>query len=138
MLYTKSAMNDLQNKTAFDLPYSSVYPAGNTYYISGHTGVDIPTKTASSDITEQTQKAFANLAETLKKYGLSFDNIVKTTVFLTDMGDFSAVNNVYTTYFRDPKPARTTVAVRELPRVANIPLRVEIEAIAVTPNSQTS
>jgi 2-iminobutanoate/2-iminopropanoate deaminase len=123
-------MQDTKAAAAFGLPYSTVFKAGDYYYISGHTGVDIPTKTASQNIQEQTTKVFENLADTMQAHGLSFTDIVKTTLFLTDMDDFSEVNEVYVTYFNDPKPARTTVAVRELPRVANVPLKVEIEAVA--------
>lgn len=115
---------------AFGIPYSTIRQAGDFYYISGHTGVNITAKTASPDIKDQTRDLFKNLEETLKIYGLNFNHIVKTTVFLTSMEDFAQMNEVYATYFSDPKPARSTVAIRELPRVADIPLRVEIEAIA--------
>ena len=81
----------------------------------GHTGVDIPTKTASPDIATQTRKLFANLVETLSAEGLGLDDIVKTTVFLVDMADAEAFNKVYGSIFNDPKPARSNVAVRELP-----------------------
>lgn len=119
-------------KAAFNLPYSPVRQVGNLYCISGHTGVHIPTKTASADIKKQTEKMFENLAQTLSTVDLYSYNIVKTTVYLTDMSDFPIVNEVYATYFaNDPKPARTAIAVRELPRVADVPLKVEIEAIAV-------
>lgn len=117
---------------AFGLPYSPIRRVGDWYFISGHTGVDIPTKTADPDIKIQTAKLFANLADTLKTHNLMFNDIVKTTIFLTDMDDFAVVNEVYTAYFHgEQKPARSTVAVRELPRVADIPLKIEIEAIAV-------
>lgn len=126
-----------QKKAAFDLPYSPVrqVPPGYTiFYVSGHTGVDIPTRTASPDIVGQTRKLFTNLIETLKAEGLNIDNVVKTTVFLVDMADSAVFNEVYASMFNDPKPARSTVAVRELPRVADVPLLVEIEAIvAVKP-----
>jgi len=120
-------------KAAFNLPYSPTrqVPAGYTlFYVSGHTGVDIPTKTASPDIAAQTRKLFANLVETLNAEGLGLDDIVKTTVFLVDMADAEAFNRVYGSMFNNPKPARSNVAVRELPRVANVPLLVEIEAVA--------
>ena len=117
-------------KAAFGLPYSTIRKVGDFYYISGHTGVDLTTKTAAPDIKGQTINLFKNLEETLKTHELTFDDIIKTTVFLTDMGEFGAMNEVYVTYFKDPKPARSTVAIRELPRVANVPLKVEIEAVA--------
>ncbi len=119
------------NKAAFNLPYSPVRQVGNMYFVSGHTGVDIATASASLGVTEQTHKVFKNLKVTLQAHGLTLDDIVKTTIFLTDMGDFPAVNEVYANYFKDPKPARSTVAVRELPRVAgDTNLKVEIEAVA--------
>lgn len=122
-------MNQSTN-AAFGLPYSTIRQVGDFYYISGHTGVDLSTKTAAPDIKGQTINLFKNLEETLKTYNLDFNDIVKTTVFLTDMGEFAAMNEVYVTYFNDLKPARSSVAIRELPRVANVPLKVEIEAIA--------
>lgn len=124
-------MKDTQKPAGFNLPYSPVYQIENTYYISGHTGVDTLTGKASPDIVEQTMKLFDNISASLMQYGLNLDNIVKTTVFLTDMSDFAAMNKVYATYFNSPLPARSTVAVRELPRVADVPLKVEVEAIAV-------
>ena len=124
-------MQNQLTSAAFNLPYSPIRQVENWYFISGHTGVDIPTKTADSDVKKQTSKVFKNLADTLKTYDLNFDDIVKTTIFLTDMGDFADVNEVYATYFTsEPKPARSSIAVRELPRVAGIPLKVEIEAVA--------
>ena len=123
-------MSTLTN-AAFGLPYSTIRQVGDFYYISGHTGIDLSTKTAAPDMKNQTINLFKNLEETLKTQGLTFNDIVKTTVFLTDMGEFSAMNEVYVTYFSDPKPARSTVAIRELPQVADVPLKVEIEAIAV-------
>ncbi len=124
-------MSDDSTSAAFGLPYSTIRHAGDFYYISGRTGVDIATKSAMPDITNQTKKLFETLAETLKTYGLTYNDIIKTTVFLTDMGDFVAMNAIYVNYFVDPKPARSTIAVRELPRVAgDTPLRVEIEAVA--------
>lgn len=123
-------MSTLTN-AAFGLPYSTIRQVGDFYYISGHTGIDLSTKTAAPDMKNQIVNLFKNLEETLKTQGLTFNDIVKTTVFLTDMGEFSAMNEVYVTYFSDPKPARSTVAIRELPRVADVPLKVEIEAIAV-------
>ena len=115
---------------AFDLPYSPIRKIDNFYFISGHTGVDVSTKTASEDIKLQTIKVFENLADTLTVHNLTFNDLVKTTIYLTDMEGFSIVNEVYKTYFDNPKPARTTIAVRDLPHVADIPLKVEIEAIA--------
>jgi len=122
------------NQAAFNLPYSPVKQAGNFYYISGHTGVDISTGSASTDVVGQTHKVFENLEHSMQEFNLSLQDIVKTTIFLTDMGDFQRVNEVYATYFPNSKPARSTVAVRELPRVAgDTGLKVEIEAVAYKP-----
>ena len=112
-------------------PYSSIRQVGDMYFTAGHTGVDMTTKTVDKSIRAQTTKTLDNLADTLKSMGLTLDDIIKTTVFVTDMGDFAAVNEAYVTRFNEPRPARSTVAVKELPRVAtNDPLKVEIEAIA--------
>ena len=74
----------------------------------------------------QARRVMDNLGALLKAAGLSFDHVVRTTVFLADMNDFAAVNEVYASYFRDPKPARVTVQAARLPRDA----RIEIDAIA--------
>lgn len=111
-------------------PYTPIVKAGATYYVSGQVGVDPITKTCSGDITSQTRQALANLKDVLKTEGLDMGNVVKTTVFLTDMGNFAAMNKEYVKHFDEPRPARSTVAVKELPRLANTPLLVEIEAVA--------
>ncbi|MEK7152903.1 MAG: Rid family detoxifying hydrolase [Patescibacteria group bacterium] len=114
-------------------PYSPVRKAGDLYFVSGQIGVDPATKTASADIAEQTHQVFANLKDVLTSVGLDLDRVVKTTIFLTDMADFAVVNEVYVGYFAEPRPARGTVAVKELPRVAgDIPIKIEIEAVAST------
>jgi 2-iminobutanoate/2-iminopropanoate deaminase len=78
------------------------------------------------DIAAQTRRVFDNLAAVLKAGGRSFADVVRTTVFLADMNDFAAVNEVYGTYFTEPYPARATVQVARLPKDA----RVEIDVIA--------
>ena len=80
----------------------------------------------SGDIGEQTRRIFQNLGEILKAAGASFDHVVRTTVYLADMGDFAAMNEVYGTYFSTPAPARSTVQAARLPKDA----RVEIDLIA--------
>lgn len=123
-------MSDKQAKTFG--PYSPVRQVGELYFTAGQVGVDFATKTADADVRVQTAKALDNLAQTLAEVGLSLGDVVKTTLFLTNMDDAGAVNEVYMQYFTiDPRPARSTVAVKELPRVAtNTPLKIEIEAIA--------
>ena len=112
-------------------PYSPVRQAGNLYFTAGHTGADPATKTVDPDIKAQTTAALDALAETLAGVGLTLDDVVKTTIFVADMADFAAVNEVYMTRFAEPRPARSTVAAKELPRVAtNGPLLIEIEAVA--------
>jgi 2-iminobutanoate/2-iminopropanoate deaminase len=112
-------------------PYSPLRGAGSTYYISGQIGLNPAGKTAAADIAGQTRQALENLSAVLQTAGLKLDNVVKTTVFLTDMGEFAAMNDVYLEYFSEPRPARSSVEVAGLPRIANVPLKVEIEAIAL-------
>ena len=119
-------------------PYSPIRRVGDMYFTAGHVGVDTATKVADEDVAAQTTKALDNLAETLADAGLSLDDIVKTTVFVTDMADFTAINEAYVQRFNEPRPARSTVAVKELPRLAmNGPVKVEIEAIAIKPERET-
>lgn len=117
-------------------PYAPVRRAGNTYYTAGHVGVDPATKTAAADITGQTKQALENLKYTLATMSVGMDDVVKTTIFLADMADFAAMNDVYLGYFSEPRPARSTVAVKELPRVGGkVPILVEIEAVAYEEDS---
>src|SRR5690242_16442206 len=114
-------------------PYAPVRQTGDLYFVSGQVGVDPDTKTASEDIAEQTHQALKNLKSMIEGAGLTLDHIVKTTVFLVDMGDFPVVNEVYMGYFNEPRPARSTVCVKELPRVAgDTPIKIEIEAVATS------
>ena len=112
-------------------PYSPIRQADDVYFVSGQVGVDPATKQAAESVAEQTKQVLENMRSLLEAKGLSMQDVVKTTIFVTDMGDFAAVNEVYVTYFAEPRPARATVAVAELPRVAgDVPIKVEIEAIA--------
>lgn len=111
-------------------PYTPVRQVGDLYFVSGQVGVDFNTKTAGTDITAQTTKALDNLAATLATVGLTLNDVVKTTVFLTNLDDVSVFNGIYTARFSGQRPARSMVAVSELPRVADCPLIVEIEAVA--------
>jgi 2-iminobutanoate/2-iminopropanoate deaminase len=110
-------------------PYSQAVAAGPYVFTSGQIGLDpLSGQLVNGDAAEQTRQVMANLAAVLAAAGLSFADVVKTTIFLTDMNDFAAVNEVYGESFEDaPPPARSTVAVAALPRGA----RVEIEAIAL-------
>jgi 2-iminobutanoate/2-iminopropanoate deaminase len=113
-------------------PYSQAIRAGNLLFASGQIPIDPVTgAVVAGDIAAQTRRVFENIAGVLKAAGGSFDHVVKTTVFLTDMNDFAAMNAVYGEYFAQPAPARSTVQVARLPRDA----RVEIEIVAVLSTS---
>lgn len=108
-------------------PYSHAVEAGGFVYLSGQTPVNPATgMLAEGGIGVQTAQVFANLFAVLKAAGLSQDDVVKVNVFLTDMGNFKGMNEVYAAQFSEPYPARSTVGVRELPLGA----MVEIELIA--------
>ena len=108
-------------------PYSHAIDAGDLVFLSGQTPVDSATgKLVEGDITAQTMQCFKNLFNVLKAAKLTSDNVVKVSVFLTDMKDFAAMNEVYKTQFKEPYPARTTIGVAALPLNA----QVEIEMIA--------
>ncbi|TMQ67054.1 MAG: hypothetical protein E6K77_00295 [Candidatus Eisenbacteria bacterium] len=101
--------------------------AGRWIVSSGQVGLDPATgKLVSGGVGPETDRALRNLEAVLKAANAGLGDVVKTTVFLADMGDFAAMNEVYGGFFPDPKPARSTVAVRTLPRDA----RVEIEVWA--------
>ncbi|MEM8973442.1 MAG: Rid family detoxifying hydrolase [Pseudomonadota bacterium] len=108
-------------------PYSLAIEDDGTLYISGQIHID-PSRGAllEGTIGEQTKQCLENLKSVLSSAGYDFSNIVKTTVFLVDMADFPAMNEVYATYMVEPFPARSTIQVAGLPLGA----RVEIEAIA--------
>ena len=109
-------------------PYSQAVKAGNTLYISGQVAL-IP-ETGSMDnksIQEETHRVMKNLGEILKAAGLNYSNVVKSTIFVKDLNNFVAINQVYGEYFTSEPPARETVEVSRLPKDAN----VEISCIAV-------
>lgn len=108
-------------------PYSPAVEAGNLVYFSGQIPIDSATgKIIEGDIKAQTHQCFKNLSSVLKAAGSSYDDIVKTTVYLTDMNDYAVVNEIYGEYFKAPHPARTAIAVAALP----LGSKVEIEVIA--------
>jgi 2-iminobutanoate/2-iminopropanoate deaminase len=109
-------------------PYSQAIRAGQLLFLSGQIPLDAASgQIVEGDVAAQTRRVMENLGAVLKAAGLSFDAVVRTTIFLTDMNDFSKVNEVYGAYFSPPAPARATVQVAQLPRGA----RVEIDAIAI-------
>lgn len=107
-------------------PYSHANAAGETIYISGQLGLDPETGVLAEGVEAQAKTGFENLKTILTEVGVSFENVVKTTVFLTDMNDFAAVNDIYAQYFTGEYPARSCVQVAALPKGASF----EIEAIA--------
>ena len=108
-------------------PYSQAIRAGALLFVSGQIPIDPATGAlVEGDIATQTHRVFANLRAILEAAGASLDHVVRSTVYLADMDDFAAVNDVYGTYFSSPAPARATVQAARLPKDA----RVEIDVIA--------
>ncbi len=108
-------------------PYSQAIQVGNLIYTSGQLPIDPATGSfPEGGIKEQTRQSLKNVQAILESAGLSMANVVKTTVFLADMGDFADMNAVYSEFFTEPYPARSAVAVKTLPKSAQI----EIEVIA--------
>jgi len=116
-----------ENAPAAIGPYSQAIRFGNMLFCSGQIPLDPLTgEVVAGDISVQTERVMANIAAVLKASGAGFDDVIKTTVFLVDMADFAAMNGVYARYFENHKPARSTVAVKSLPRG----VQVEIEVLA--------
>jgi len=108
-------------------PYSSALAADGWLFISGQVPIDPQSGSmVGGDIAAQTRRVLDSIGALLAAAGLSFSNVVRTTVFLADMNDFAAMNEVYRAYFSEPFPARSTVQAARLPRDA----RIEIDAIA--------
>ena len=107
-------------------PYSQAVTANGFLFISGQLGVTPSGEFAGADVKSQAQRSLQNLQAILSEAGLSFENAVKTTIFLADIADFAAVNEIYAEFFKEPYPARSTVAVKTLPKGG----LVEIELIA--------
>ncbi len=109
-------------------PYSQAVKAGNMIFVSGQLPLDPETMTfVSDDVQDQTRQCLVNLMAILEAANCSTQDIAKVTVFLKDMNDFAKMNEVYTEFFPDHKPARAAVEVARLPKDA----RIEIEAVAV-------
>lgn len=108
-------------------PYSQAIDTGTFVYASGQLPIDPATGTMPDGIKEQTAQSLANVKAILAEAGLSPANVVKTTVFLSDMANFAPMNEVYAQFFSAPFPARSAVAVKELPKQA----LVEIEVVAL-------
>lgn len=107
-------------------PYSQGKMAGNVVYLSGQLGIDpVSGKLAEGGVGAQARQSLRNIQALLEEIGASVDDVIKTTVFLTDMSDFAEVNEAYAAVFAENCPARSCVAVRDLPLNG----RVEIEAV---------
>lgn len=108
-------------------PYSSALRAGQLLFVSGQVPFDPVAGTmVEGDIEAQTRRVLQSIGALLEAAGLSFDHVARSTVFLADMNDFAAMNDVYRTFFAEPFPARSTVQAARLPRDA----RIEIDVIA--------
>lgn len=108
-------------------PYSQAIVAGNLVFASGQLPIDPATgQFAEGGIAEQTRQSLTNVSQVLAAAGTDLSHVVKTTVFLSDMANFGAMNEVYATFFNQPYPARSAVAVKTLPKDA----MVEIEVVA--------
>ena len=107
-------------------PYSQAVRAGTLLFIAGQIPLDPSGQIVEGDVDVQTRRVLDNVGAILKAAGLSFSDVVRTTVYLSDLNDMTAMNLVYGTYFSEPYPARATVQVARLPR----DVRIEIEATA--------
>ena len=108
-------------------PYSAGIATEGLVFLSGQLGADTKGNLVSEDVVGQAKKAFENMGVLLEASGLTYDDIVKTTVLLSDMNDFVKVNEEYAKYFNEPFPARSCFEVAKLPKNA----KVEIECIAI-------
>ncbi|HRK08693.1 MAG TPA: RidA family protein [Pseudobdellovibrionaceae bacterium] len=109
-------------------PYSQAVEVNGMVFCSGQIPLDAGTgQMVGQTVSEQAEKVMQNISAVLSSADLTLQNVVKTTIFLTDMNDFASVNEVYAKHMRDNKPARSTVAVAALPKAA----KVEIEVLAV-------
>jgi 2-iminobutanoate/2-iminopropanoate deaminase len=115
-------------------PYSQAIRSGSMLFCAGQIPLDPQSgHIVSDDISKQTKRVLDNISAVLRAENLNFSHVVKTTIFLTDMGDFQTVNEIYGSHFRDNPPARSTVEVSALPKGA----KVEIEVIAVANDGET-
>ncbi|EJB53340.1 RidA family protein [Helicobacter pylori] len=109
-------------------PYSQAIATNDLVFVSGQLGIDASTgEFKGADIHSQTTQSMENIKAILKEAGLGMDSVVKTTILLKNLDDFSVVNGIYGSYFKEPYPARATFQVAKLPKDA----LVEIEAIAI-------
>ncbi len=122
----KTAISTLSAPQAIG-PYSQAIKAGGFLFLSGQIPLDPTTGTlVDGDISAQTRRVLDNIREVLSAAGCGFSSVVKTSIFLTDLGDFATVNGIYAEYFLAPFPARSTFQVAALPKGS----RIEIEVVA--------
>lgn len=107
-------------------PYSQAIIFKDLIFISGQIGIDMESGKLVEGIENQTHRVMKNIKSILEEAGLNFDNVLKTTIFLVNMADFPKVNEIYSSYLKEPYPARSTVEVKSLPKGALI----EIEVVA--------
>ena len=117
IIYTKDAPNAIG-------PYSQAILSNNTLYCSGQIAIDRKGNLKNESIEQETKQIIKNIAAVLKKAEMDFSNVVKTTIFLKDMNDFSIVNNIYQKTFENEPPARETIEVSRLPKDVNIEISV--------------
>lgn len=107
-------------------PYSAGVEIGDLLFFSGQLGLTKEGNMISDDVAEQTEQVFKNITNLLEKSNIGYENILKTTIFISDMNDFATINEIYGKYFTKPYPARSCVQVAKLPKDG----KVEIEFIA--------
>lgn len=108
-------------------PYSQAVKAGGFVFVSGQIPLDMEGNIVGDDVTGQTHQVMKNMQAVLEAGGAGFADVVRTTIYLADMNDFTAVNEAYGSYFTDNPPARVTIEVSRLPR----DVKVEIDAVAL-------
>lgn len=116
-----------ENAPAAIGPYSQALDMGSAVFVSGQIPVNPATGEMAPDVRAQAAQSLANLKSILSEAGLGMENVIKTTVFLSDLNDFAEVNEVYASFFSEPYPARSCVQVAAIPKGA----KLEIECIAV-------
>ena len=112
-------------------PYSQAVLAGETLYVSGQIALDVTSNKLykGGSIKEETRIIMEHLGKILKAAGMNYDNVVKVSIFLSDMNNFVQVNEVYSSYFKQDFPARATIEARRLPKDANV--EISLEAIVL-------
>jgi 2-iminobutanoate/2-iminopropanoate deaminase len=126
---TKSDVEYLTSEQMKDLPFSEAVRVGKMLYLSGMIGLESPMKVVPGGITAETRQAMENIKAALERYGSSLDHVIKVTVMMADISEWSEMNKVYVTYFAKNLPARSAFGANGLAFDA----RVEIECIAVLP-----